>query len=115
MVTSAPLCRCPPQLPAPDPPTLDDATPPSPHSIHIAFTTLDNPAVRRYRLMARNDAAAAAAAAAAAGSAVLGCLPNGEPAGAFRELAAFECPAKYRAGKTRVYRHAAAGLEPGRE
>jgi hypothetical protein len=100
----------PDQLPAPDAPSLDTATPATPHSLHLAFETLDNPSIRRYRLMARNDASSASCASAA-----LGCLPNGEPAGAFRELAIFECSAKYRAGKTRVYRHAAEGLEAGRE
>ncbi len=45
----------------------------------------------------------------------LGCLPNGEPADAFAELAVFECGAKYRAGRTRTHRHAVEGLAAGRE
>jgi hypothetical protein len=98
------------QLPAPDPPELDDACPPTPHTLTLTFTTLDNPAIRRYRLMARR-----ADADARPPNVALGCLPNGEPADAFVELAVFECGAKYRPGKTRKHGHAVEDLVAGRE
>ncbi len=98
------------QLPTPDPPALDETSPPTPHTLTLTFTTLDNPAIRRYRLMARRTDADARPPNVA-----LGCLPNGEPADAFEELAVYECGAKYRPGRTRAHCYAAEGLAAGRD
>ena len=94
---------------APPPPRVD-ASASTAYSLCVVVSSLSNTSVTRYRLMQRLERGERAPEAETGTS--LGCLPNGEPAGAFREVALFKVSREK--GARKEYEKIVPHLKPGR-